>query len=189
MPHPGQPGHAQPYPAHPQPGHGQPYAQPPHGGQPYPGYGHPQPPPGQPHPGHGYAPPPGHGYAQPGGYPQQPGHPPPQAPSQNPFDSLGAPTNAWVPGALVSFFLPGIGLLLIGKPEYKSLGIKIFVGYVALVFGSIIFAFVMAFAGLGFLSKLVGLVLTVAPAASLIYTHDMTVKAYPHLGKPIFFKS
>lgn len=79
--------------------------------------------------------------------------------------------------------------MLIGKPEYKPLAIKIFVGYVALVFGSIVFAVVMAFVGLGMLSSLVGLVLSAAPVASLIYTHDVTVKEYPHLGKPIFFKN
>jgi len=173
---PGQP----PHPGYVPPGG---YGQPPHGqppyGQPYPGYGQ-VPPQGQPYPGHGYAPP--------GGYPQHPGYPPPQA-SQNPFDGIGAPTNAWIPGALVSFFLPGIGLMLIGRPEYKALAIKIFVGYIALVIGSIVFTVVMTIFGLGLLSSLVGLVLSVAPFASLIHTHDMTVKAYPHLGKPIFFKS
>lgn len=174
----------------PQPGYGQPYAPPPQG-QPYPGYG--QPPQGQPYPGYGQVPPqgqpyPGHGYPPPGGYPQQPGYPPPQG-SQNPFDSIGAPTNAWVPGALVSFFLPGIGLLLIGRPEYKSLAIKIFVGYVACVFGSIVFGIVTAIIGVGFVASLPGFLFPLASVASLIHTHDVTVKAYPHLGQPIFFKN
>lgn len=176
MPHPGQ--QHQPY-------QGQP-------GQPPPGYaqqGHP--PPGYAHspPGYGHAPPPGYGHGQPGAYPHQPGYPPPQGASQNPFDSVGAPTNAWVPGALVSFFFPGIGLLLIGRPEYKSLAIKIFVGYIALVFGSIVFGVILSIIGLGFIWSILSLAIMAAPIASLIHTHDLTVKAYPHLGQPIFFKN
>lgn len=175
MPHPGQPNQHPPHPGQAQPG----YAPPPYGHAPQ----------GHPHPGYGHAQPPGYGHAPPPAYPQQPGYPPPQAPSQNPFDSIGAPTNAWIPGALVSFFFPGIGLLLIGRPEHKSLAIKIFVGYVALVFGSIIFGILLSIVGLGFLWSILSLALMVAPIGSLIHTHDMTVKAYPHLGQPIFFKN
>ena len=108
---------------------------------------------------------------------------------RTPLDSIGAPTNAWFPGAIVSFFFPGLGLLLIGRPEYRSLGIKIFVGYVACVFGLVLFGIVTAIIGVGFVASLPGFLFPLASVASLIHTHDVTVKAYPHLGQPIFFKN
>ena len=45
------------------------------------------------------------------------------------------PANAWFPGALVSFFFPGLGLLFVPRSEIKTLGVKIFVGYLAASIG------------------------------------------------------
>lgn len=47
----------------------------------------------------------------------------------------------------------------------------------------------MSIIGLGFIWNLARLALFLAPVAAMIHTHDMTVRAYPNLGRPIFFKN
>jgi hypothetical protein len=195
-----QPGYGQPQQGYgqPQQGYGQPqqgYGQPQQGyGQPQQGYGQPQ---GysQPQPGYGQPPPgqPGYGQGAPPGYPQQ-GYPQPGYP-QDPLAGLttGMPNNAWMPGALVSFFFPGLGLLLLGHPASKSTGIKIFVGYIACmwalpvavgVIASITGVYSLGYIGYPF--RLIGLAFMIG---SMIYTHDTACKLNPRLGTPIFFKA
>src|SRR5207302_1674823 len=79
----------------------------------------------------GYPPAPGYPQQGYGGYPQ--GQPQPLVPN-DPL-GLGMPANAWFPGALVSFFFPGLGLLFVPRSEIKTLGVKIFVGYLAASIG------------------------------------------------------
>ena len=165
---------------------------------------------GQPQQGYGQAPPaggygapqggqPGYGQQPQQGYPQQ-GYPQQgygQQPYQDPMAAMGLaapgalPTNAWIPAALVSFFLPGIGLVFLPSPQYKSLGIKIFVGYLVLgVVLPIAVSLVASLTGIyqiGYISYPLYLV-RLAHILSLIHTHDCTVKLNPALGAPIFFK-
>ncbi len=202
----GQPQQQQGYPQQQpqQPQYGQPQQQP--------GFPPPQgaPPQGAPPP--GYPPPGQQGYAQqqaPQGYPQQPGAPgyapQPGYPQQgygqpgfqqDPLAAMGIgggalPTNAWFPAAIVSFFLPGIGLLFLPNPQFKSLGIKIFVGYIAaawilpIVIG--VMASVTHIYALDYL-RYPFWFFRLVPFVALIHTHDLTVKLNPALGQPIFFK-
>lgn len=183
------------------------------------GYAPPQPPQGYaPQAPQGYAPqqPQGYapqqpGYAPPPGYPQQqPGYPPPgAAPGYPPQPGYGAPgmgwgaqapdlsggalpTNPWIPGAIVSFFFPGLGLLFLPRPEMKSMAVKIFVGYLIAMWGLPIMLSVIAsvtgvyaLGYLGYPFRLLGLVFHVG---SMLYTHDMAVKLNPALGQPLAFK-
>ncbi len=104
-----------------------------------------------------------------------------------------APTNAWWPAAIVSWWLPGIGLLLLKDKDRKKLAIGTFVGYFAIVV--VVSILIGVFASMEvpvlplILSLLLRLVQLVAHFGMLIYTHDETVRAYPHLGNPIFFKN
>ena len=166
--------------------------------------GYPQP---QPQPQQGYAPPPQQGFPQPQqGYPQQQqGYPPQQGYPQQGYPQPGypqdplaglsgaAPTNPWIPAALVSFFFPGLGLLFVPRPELKSTGIKIFVGYIACMWAvPIAIAMIARVTGIyaigyvGYPFRLIGLLFHIG---SMIYTHDAVCKRYPNLGAPIFFKS
>jgi hypothetical protein len=153
--------------------------------------GYPQQPPqqGYPQPQQGYAQPPQQGYPQ-QGYPQQ-GYG--MGPSvQNPLGMGGVPQNAWMPAALISFFLPGLGLAFLPSPELKSLGIKIFIAYIVvtlvipMVFG--IIGSVTGIYQLWWIMRLAN-VFRLAHIASAIHTHDATVKLNPQLGQPIFFKA
>ena len=105
----------------------------------------------------------------------------------------GMPTNPWVPGAIVSFFFPGLGLLFLPNPQLKSLGIKVFVGYVIVMIGlPITIAVVAGLTGiyaLGYLGSLLHLFRLVIHPAAMLHTHDATVKMNPALGKPILFKN
>ena len=133
----------------------------------------------------GYAPP--QGYAPPGaqGY----GYPPPQQPlaaSHDPL-GLGAPQNPWFPGALISFFFPGLGLLVVPGQEAKILGVKVFAAFFVasiLVYAGLA-ALTLAGVYLGFVGSIFQLVAHVGGA---LHTHDVIVKAYPNLGAPIAFK-
>lgn len=222
-PPPGSPPQGPPQPGYPQQGapqQGYPQQGAPQQGAPQQGYPPPQqapyapppgaPPPGYPPPQQGYAPqgappqgypPPQQGYPQQGapqpGYPQQPGYPPqPGYNPQDPFQQLGLggmPTNAWVPSALISFFFPGIGLLFLPKPEYKTLGIKIFVAYlVVMIFLPVAISIVSSITGiyaLGYLGYAFHLLRLVIHPGAAIHSHDCTVKLNPQLGQPIFFKN
>ena len=180
---PGGHGAPPPYPAQGQYGQGPPQGQHPPQGQ----YGQ-APPQGQyPQQGAppGYAPP--QGYASPGG--QGYGYPPPQQPlaaSHDPL-GLGAPQNPWFPGALISFFFPGLGLLVVPGQEAKILGIKVFAAYIVASIVLIFLVIGVAFAGvpLGFLYSVFHIGARVGGA---LHTHDVIVKAYPNLGAPIAFK-
>ena len=149
---------------------------------------------GYPQPQQGYAQP-QQGYAQPQqGYPQQ-GYPQQNygmGPSvQNPLGMGGVPQNAWMPAALISFFLPGIGLAFLPSPELKSLGIKIFIAYlVVTVVIPVAFGIIGSITGIYQLWWIMRLanVFRLAHIASAIHTHDATVKLNPQLGQPIFFK-
>jgi hypothetical protein len=93
----------------------------------------------------------------------------------------------------VSWLFPGLGLLLLKDKNRTKLAVAIFVGYI--VFRVVLSVLTAIFAGLelgflvGILSLLGWLVSLVAHFGSMIFTHDETVKAYPHLGQPIFFKN
>jgi hypothetical protein len=105
-----------------------------------------------------------------------------------------APTNPWFPAAIVSWFFPGLGLLLLKDKNRTKLAIAIFVGYIAAtILLSMLWWLVAAVFGMSTLGSLVSLLLwllrLVAHFGSMIFTHDETVKAYPHLGTPIFFKN
>jgi hypothetical protein len=105
-----------------------------------------------------------------------------------------APTNPWFPAAVVSWLFPGLGLLLLKDKNRNKLAGAIFGGYVALyivlaVLWSV-FANVLEIGALAvIISLLQWLVHLVARFGTMIFTHDETVKAYPHLGQPIFFKN
>lgn len=102
-----------------------------------------------------------------------------------------APTNPWFPAALVSFFLPGIGLLLLSDKKRTKLAIAIFattvVGHIVLSCMGIVSG--MFSSGLGMLFSILnwffGLVMHIGSA---IHTHDETVRSYPQLGRPILFE-
>lgn len=202
------PGYGQPPPGYgpPPPGYGQPppgYGQPPPGyGQAPPGYAPPggygappgaPPPQGYGPPPQGYPPQPGYpqqGYAQGQGYPPgaygQPGYYPPQGPTvQDPLALGGAAGNAWFPAAVVSFFFPGIGLLLLGRDELKPLGVKIFIAYLVV---TIAMPIAFGLGGLWFIWQLTYLIRLLVHPLAMIHTHDATVKAFPNLGQPILFK-
>jgi len=163
---------------------------------PQPGYppqqqGYPAPPPGYPPPGYPQqGPPPGY---PPPGYPPQGGYPQQQPFGADPLGGLtGMPTNAWIPSALISFFFPGIGLLLLPRPELKSMGIKIFVTYIVTLIGlPIVISIVRALTdiyAIGYLQHPLHLVRLVFHVGAMIYTHDACCKLNPSLGSPIFFK-
>jgi len=110
-------------------------------------------------------------------------------------DPLGLatpPTNEWVPGPIVSFFFPGLGLLFLG-PADKTLAFKIFGGYIAVTVGVVILQILFALAGVPFINSMFSLLGTIVHLVShvggMIHTHDTVVKYYPNLGNPIFFKS
>lgn len=102
------------------------------------------------------------------------------------------PTNAWIPAAILSLFIPGAGLFLLPRQDLKAMGIKILLGYFACMWVIPIMARIMAsvtgiyiFGWFGYPFHLLGLLFHVG---SMIYTHDSTVKMVPSLGQPIFFK-
>jgi hypothetical protein len=105
----------------------------------------------------------------------------------------GAATNAWVPAAVISFFFPGIGLLLLGRNELKALGVKIFVAYLVLTIAIPItigvVGGVLGIYGLWSIWRLAYLARLLLHPLAMVHTHDATVKLYPHLGQPILFKS
>jgi hypothetical protein len=106
---------------------------------------------------------------------------------------LGAPTNAWFPGALLSFFFPGLGLLFVPRPEAKSLGIKIFIGYVVATIGIAVLVVICNVAGIYSVGTIFTLLNSLfqlgARVGAMLHTHDTTVKAFPNLGAPIVFKT
>ena len=202
----GQPQQGQPQQGYPPQGAPQQQGYPQQPQQPYP--------PQQGAPPQGYPPPQQQGYAPqqaapPQGYPppQQQGYPPqqqgypPQQQGYNPQDPLaqmgmsagGLPTNAWIPAALISFFFPGVGLFFLPKPEYKSLAIKIFVGYlVVMIFAPVAISIVANVTGIyaiGYTGYLFHLLRLVIHPGAAIYTHDCTVKLNPALGQPLVFKN
>jgi hypothetical protein len=188
-PPPQQPGYAPPQQQQPPGGYGQQPGYPPPGGQP--GY---PPPGGQP----GYPPPGGQpGYPPPGGqpgYPPQGGYPGYQQPyGQDPLGLAGGmPTNAWIPGAIVSLFFPAMGLLFLPRADLKATGIKIFVAWIVcmwvLPIALSIIASTTGIYALGYIGypfRLVGLLFHIG---GMIFTHDAACKLNPSLGSPIFFK-
>ncbi|MBL8685641.1 MAG: hypothetical protein JNK05_41070 [Myxococcales bacterium] len=194
----------QPAPGAPPPGGA--WGQPQQPGAPAPGagFGQPagQPAFGQPAPQPGFGQPAGQpGFGQPApqqqaGWGQQAGNAFGQAANQlAPVGAPGgpAPTNPWIPG-IVSFFFPGLGLLMLKDKNRSKLAGAIFGGYIA----ANILIWLLSFIFIGilelyFFGTIVSLLRLVVWAAfgpgSMIFTHDETVKAYPHLGQPIFFKN
>lgn len=105
-----------------------------------------------------------------------------------------APTNPWFPAAVVSWIFPGLGLLMLKDKNRSKLAYAIFGIYVALyILLSVLWWIFVGVLGIGALGSIVsllqGLVHLVAHFGSMLFTHDETVKAYPHLGQPIFFKN
>ncbi|HWL88336.1 MAG TPA: hypothetical protein VNO21_21175, partial [Polyangiaceae bacterium] len=160
-----------------------------------------QQPPQQGYPQQGYGQqPPQQGYSQQGygqqGYPQQgynPGVPPPgQVADPLAAMTSGQLTNAWVPGALLSFFFPGTGHLFLPRPDLKAIGVKIFVAWLVLsVAGGILLVVLQSILGYALTSllwKLFELAQFLAHPVSAIHTHDMACKLNPQLGQPILFK-
>ncbi len=102
------------------------------------------------------------------------------------------PTNAWFPAAVISWLFPGLGLLMLKDKNRTKFAVGIFVAYlvIAVVLGVLQGIFYsMDIPALGGIIALVAwLVRLVAHFGSMILTHDETVRAYPHLGAPIFFK-
>jgi hypothetical protein len=98
-----------------------------------------------------------------------------------------------VPAAVLSFFFPGIGLLLLGRSELKALGVKIFVGYlvltVALPVAVGVVGSVVGMYGLWSIWQLAYLARLIIHPLAMIHTHDATVKIAPQLGQPLVFKS
>ncbi len=105
----------------------------------------------------------------------------------------GAATNAWFPAAVISFFFPGIGLLVLGRPELKALGVKIFIGYLVITIAIPIAVGVMGgllgLYGLWSIWRLAYLVRLLIHPLAMLHTHDATVKLRPELGQPILFKN
>lgn len=118
-----------------------------------------------------------------GGYTPQappsnyPTYTPPQPPA--PYTQTGGqPMNPIVP-ALISLFLPGIGLLLV--PNRQGLGVGIFAGYIALALVSFVLTFIVIGACLLMLLPLVNI-------AAAIHSWDEAAKASNGQFQPILFK-
>ena len=95
-----------------------------------------------------------------------------------------------MPGAVVSFFFPPLGLIFLG-PQQKSSAIKLFVVYlvasiVLSVLVSITYSISYSLGGL--MSGLYSLIQLALHVGGMIHTHDETVRAFPQLGQPIYFK-
>lgn len=107
--------------------------------------------------------------------------PPPQLPYQQGGGAGGAQPMHPAVAAIVSFFLPGIGLLFV--PNKQSLGLGIFAGYVVLN----IILFVLAVITLGIGSCLFFLVPLINVAAG-IHSWDEAAKSSNGQFQPILFK-
>lgn len=124
------------------------------------------------------------GYAPPS--PPQPNYPvhnQPHVPApgyQQPVVGGSQPMHPAVP-AIVSFMLPGIGLLFV--PNKAGLGMGIFAGYVGLIVVFMIFAFVTL--GLG---TCLAPVLMLANVAAGIHSWDEAAKASGGQFQPLLFK-
>ncbi|HZH91370.1 MAG TPA: zinc ribbon domain-containing protein [Pyrinomonadaceae bacterium] len=134
-------------------------------------------------------PPPADAYTPTGGYTSQ--TPPPNYPSYNAGQNMtpsyqqqtptgNQPMHPAVP-AIVSFFIPGIGLLFV--PNKASLGLGVFGGYVALN----IILFVLAVVTLGIGSCLF-LAVPLVNVAAAIHSWDEAAKASNGQFQPILFK-
>jgi len=125
----------------------------------------------------------------PGGY--APPTPPPNYPAYNPGQNMSPSYQQQAPGgsqpmhpaipAIVSFFIPGIGLLFV--PNKAGLGLGVFAGYVALN----IILFVLAVVTLGIGSCLF-LAVPLVNVAAAIHSWDEAAKASHGQFQPILFK-
>ncbi len=121
-----------------------------------------------------------------GGYTPQtppssyPTYTPPQAPYQPQPAGGGQPMHPAVP-ALVSFFVPGIGLLFV--PNKAGLGLGIFAGYVVIVFILIVLAVITL--GIG---SCLFFLLPLANIAAAIHSWDEAAKTSGGQFQPILFK-
>ncbi len=136
-------------------------------------------------------PPPDGTYDPAGGYtPQTPPSSPPAYPSYNPGQNM-TPSYRQAPGtsqpmhpavpAIVSFFLPGIGLLFV--PNKVGLGLGVFAGYIALN----IILFVLAVITLGIGSCLF-LAVPLVNVAAGIHSWDEAAKSSNGQFQPLLFK-
>ena len=124
-------------------------------------------------PGGGYTP-----QAPPSSYPT---YTPPQGMSYQPQPAGGSqPMHPAVP-ALVSFFVPGIGLLFV--PNKAGLGLGIFAGYVVLVFILIVLAVITL--GIG---SCLFFLLPLANVAAALHSWDEAAKVSGGQFSPIVFK-
>jgi len=122
-----------------------------------------------------------------GGYTPQtppssyPTYTPPQGVSYQPQPAGGSqPMHPAVP-ALVSFFVPGIGLLFV--PNKAGLGLGIFAGYCVLVFILIVLAVITL--GLG---SCLFILLPLANVAAAIHSWDEAAKSSGGQFQPLLFK-
>lgn len=111
-------------------------------------------------------------YAPPSSYPTYTPTPPPVAPAGS------QPMHPAVP-AIVSLFLPGIGLLFV--PGKQGLGLGIFAGYVVLGIVGFILSFV-------FIGLCVLLLMPLANIAAAIHSWDEAAKVSGGQFQPILFK-
>lgn len=122
--------------------------------------------------------------------PQTPPLPPPAYPSYNPGQNMTSsyqqapgtsqPMHPAVP-AIVSFFLPGIGLLFV--PNKVGLGLGVFAGYIALN----VILFVLAVITLGIGSCLF-LAVPLVNVAAAIHSWDEAAKSSNGQFQPLLFK-
>jgi len=122
--------------------------------------------------------------------PQTPPSPPPAYPSYNPGQNM-TPSYQQAPGAsqpmhpavpaIVSFFLPGIGLLFV--PNKAGLGLGVFGGYIALN----VILFVLAVITLGIGSCLF-LAVPLVNVAAAIHSWDEAAKSSNGQFQPLLFK-
>jgi zinc-ribbon domain len=120
------------------------------------------------------------GYAPPqSNYPARPPQPP-GVPYYQPGPAAGQQMHPAVP-AIVSFFLPGIGLLFV--PNKVGLGLGIFAGFLALSLFFVIFAVLTL--GLG---ACLAPLLIVANVGAAIHSWDEAAKASNGQFQPILFK-
>jgi len=129
---------------------------------------------------------------------------PRESPSAAPW--VPPPTNPWFPTAAVSGLLPPLGLLLIrdGR-DRRSFALTLFAAFgVGMLLLWALYALlgtsseVQTYAGLtyrvslenafGFIVRVVRFIIWLSSALfGVVYTHDETVRAFPHLGEPLFF--
>lgn len=125
-----------------------------------------------------------------GGYtPQAPPQTPPTSyPTYNPPQSPqsygsqgagGAPQMHPAIPAIISLFLPGIGLLMV--PDKQKLGVMIFAGYVGLGIVGFILSFVL-------IGLCVFLLMPLANIAAAVHSWDEAAKVSGGQFQPIFFK-